>query len=243
MINREYHKWWSPALERDMEMLVFGHAGAKVLVFPTRGGRFYEYEELGVVNVLTDKIASGYLQLFCVDSVDTESFYCFWAHPSGRIRRHQQYEQYLLNEALPFMHRRNPHDCVIAHGCSLGAFHAANLAFRHPHLFRKLVAFSGRYDLTLSVECFDDLFGGFYNEDIYYHTPTHFLPNLECGRRLAHLANMEIVLVIGREDPFLENNLQLSRILHEKGIDHQLHIWDERAHRGYYWRLMAPQYL
>jgi esterase/lipase superfamily enzyme len=32
-----------------MELLVFGHAGPKVLVFPTRDGRFYEYENLGLV--------------------------------------------------------------------------------------------------------------------------------------------------------------------------------------------------
>ncbi|MEY3787833.1 MAG: hypothetical protein RLZ75_2040, partial [Pseudomonadota bacterium] len=48
-MNREYHKWWSDRLQRDMELLVFGHAGAKVLVFPSRFGRFYEYEKLGLV--------------------------------------------------------------------------------------------------------------------------------------------------------------------------------------------------
>jgi len=242
-MNREYHKWWSPALEREMELLVFGHAGAKVLVFPTRGGRFYEYEELRMVQRLESKVLAGHLQLFCVDSIDTESFYCFWAQPEGRIRRHQQYEEYLLSEVLPFMQHLNPDPCTIAHGCSLGAYHAANLAFRHPHLFHKLVALSGRYDLTHSVESFDDLFSGYYSDDIYFHTPTHFLPNLECDERLAHLRRMDIVLVIGQEDPFLGNNLQLSSILRDKGIDHQMHIWHERAHRGYYWRRMAPLYL
>ena len=46
-MKREYHKWYSPALGRDMELLVFGHGGARVLAFPTRCGRFYEYEERG----------------------------------------------------------------------------------------------------------------------------------------------------------------------------------------------------
>jgi esterase/lipase superfamily enzyme len=36
-MNREYHRWYSHRLGRDMELLIFGHAGAKVLVFPTRG--------------------------------------------------------------------------------------------------------------------------------------------------------------------------------------------------------------
>ncbi len=242
-VNREYHNWWSPILEREMELLVFGHAGPKVLVFPTRGGRFYEYENLRIVHSLAERLAAGEMQLYCVDGIDSESFYCWWAHPSGRIRRHMQYEQYLLEEVIPFMQEKNPRSGLVAHGCSLGAFHAANLAFRHPHLFDKLVAFSGRYDLTLSVEHFPDLFDGFYSDDIYYHTPSHFLPRLECPEILAELRRMEIVLVIGEEDPFRQNNIELSAVLCDKHIPHEFYLWGERAHRGYYWRRMAPLYL
>ncbi len=242
-MNREYYKWWSPNLQRDMETLVFGHSGAKVLIFPTRSGRFYEYENLRIVDRLRHKIDQGQLQLYCLDSLYSETFYCWWAHPSGRINRQQLYEKYIIDEVLPFMQKKNPHDCVISHGLSLGAFHAANIAFRHPHLFKKLVCFSGRYDLTLNVESFDDLLGGFYNEDIYFNTPTHFLPNLENDHQLNALRAMDIVLVIGKEDPFIENNVHLSRILASKGIHHQLHFWDHRAHSGYYWRRMAPIYV
>lgn len=242
-MNREYHKWWSVRLQRDMELLVFGHAGAKVLVFPTRGGRFYEYEKLGIVEALRHKLEQGHLQFCCVDSVDTESFYCWRAHPYGRIQRHIAYEDYILNEVLPFLQGKNPHECVISHGLSLGAFHAANIAFRHPHLFKKLAAFSGRYDLSLNVDCFADLFDGFYNEDIYFHTPTHFLPNLDCPWRLSNLRSMDIVLVIGDEDPFLHNNVHLSSILHQKNVNHQLLIWDGRAHSSKYWRRMASLYI
>lgn len=243
IVNREYHHWWSPHLERDMELLIFGHAGAKVLVFPTRGGRFYEYEELRIVDRLRPKLEQGHLQLFCVDSIDSESFYCWWAHPEGRINRHKQYEAYILNEVFPLMEEKNPHPCVISHGCSLGAFHAGNIAFRHPHLFQKLAAFSGRFDLTMEVEYFGDLFNGFYNEDIYFHTPAHFLTSLEGEEQLQHLRNMDIVLVVGAEDPFRENNEYICDLLRGKGANPALHVWDERAHRGYYWRRMAPLYI
>lgn len=242
-MRREYHRWYSGRVGRMMELLVFGHAGAKVLIFPTRDGRFYEYEKLRIVQQLAHKIEAGHLQLFCVDSVDHDALYCFWKHPAERIRHHIRFEDYILHEVMPFMHARNPHPCTIAHGCSLGAFHAANIAFRHPHLFQKLSAFSGRYDLTMQVESFTDLFNGYYDDNIYFHTPTHFLPNLDCDWRLHHLRQMDIVLVVGKEDPFLGNNHYLSHILRSKGIHHQLYEWDERAHRGYYWRRMAPLYL
>ncbi len=242
-MNREYHRWHSPHLGRDMELLIFGHAGARVLVFPTRDGHFYEYEDRGLVATLAPKIDAGQLQLYCVDSLDSESFYCHWCHPSGRIQRHLQFEAYVLHEVMPLMHGKNPHSGIIAHGCSLGAFHAANIAFRHPERFCKLVAFSGRYDLTHAVESFGNLFEGYYDEAIYHNTPTHFLPNLDCPWRLDQLRRMDIVLVIGRDDPFRGNNHHLSHILWDKGIPHALHEWDGRAHRGRYWRQMAPLYV
>jgi esterase/lipase superfamily enzyme len=240
---REYHCWHSPRLNRNMELLVFGHTGAKVLAFPTRDGRFYEYENLGIVDVLSAKIEAGHLQLYCVDSIDHESFYCFWRRPADRIQRHMQFEDYILNEVLPFMTRKNPHLCTIAQGCSLGAFHAANIAFRHPHLFQKLCAFSGRYDLTMSVDHFYDLFDNYYDDNIYFNTPTHFLPDLDCPWRIAQLRNMDIVFSIGKEDPFLGNNHYLSQILTTKGILHAMHEWDGRAHRGICWRQMALLYV
>ncbi|MBK1878258.1 esterase family protein [Pelagicoccus mobilis] len=242
-MNREYHKWWSPRLERQMELLVFGHSGTRVLVFPTRGGRFFEYENLGLVEQSRERIEAGELQLYCVDSVDAESFYCWWAHPHGRMQRHIRYENYILDEVFPLMELKNPGQPTISHGCSLGAFHAANIAFRHPQRFQKLVAFSGRYDLTLQVDDFRNLFDGYYCEDVFYNTPTHFLPGLDCDDRIDALRKMDITLVIGDQDPFRENNEHLSQILWDKGIWHGLRYWNGRAHRGRYWREMAPQFL
>ena len=69
-MKREYHKWYSKHLERDMELLVFGFSGAKVLFFPPRMGRFFDYEDWGVIASLEHKITNGDLQVFCVDSVD-----------------------------------------------------------------------------------------------------------------------------------------------------------------------------
>ena len=242
-MNREYHRWHSPHLNRDMELLVFGHAGAKVLVFPTRDGRFYEYENLGLVDTLSHRINGGTLQLFCVDSVFWESLYCFWSHPADRIHRHIRYEEYILREVLPFIAQKNGHPITISHGCSLGAYNAAAIAFRHPHLFQRLVAFSGRYDLTLNVESFRDLFDGHYDDRIYFHMPTHFLENLGDSGQMRALRRMDITLTIGAEDPFLGNNHHLSHILNSKQVPHQLYVWEGRAHQGRYWRHMASHYL
>jgi esterase/lipase superfamily enzyme len=242
-MRRDYHRWFSPRLHRDMELLIFGHAGAKVLMFPTRDGRFWEYETLGVVDSLAGKVEAGQLQLYCVEGLARETFYDKGLHPADRIRRHEAFEAYILHEVLPLMTAINPHDGTVAMGCSLGAFQAADLVLRHPHLFRKLVALSGRYDLTLQVEAFDDLFGGYYGDDVYFHTPTHFLPGLEGSWQLVRLREVEVVLAVGEEDPFLDNNRLFGRLLGEKGVRHQLHVWEGRAHRAGAWRAMAPLYV
>jgi esterase/lipase superfamily enzyme len=226
-----------------MELLIFGHAGAKVLMFPTRDGQFWEYEKLGVVASLAGKVDAGQLQLYCIEGLARESFYDEGRPPAERIRRHAAFEDYVLEEVLPLMAWNNPHECTMAMGCSLGAFQAASLSLRHPRLFRKLVAFSGRYDLTMKVEGFDDLFDGYYGDDVYFHTPMHFLPGLACPRRLEELRQLDIVLAVGEADPFLGNNRHLSRLLDEKCVRHHLHVWDGRAHRAGAWRKMAALYV
>ena len=242
-MHREYHKWFSPNLNRDMELLVFGHAGARVLVFPTRRGRFHEYEDLGLVNALADRIENGWLQLYCVDSVDRESIYNRYASPQDRIRRHSQYEQYILNEVLPLSRLKNSQPFMISHGCSLGAYHALNIALRHPQWFGKVAAFSGRYNLSEPVAEFRGLFDDYYDEEIYYHSPNHFLPNLNDGAILDNLRRMQIVMTIGAEDPFLHSNLNLSETLWAKNVSHELYLWDGRAHQAEDWQKMVQLYL
>ncbi|NJM07699.1 esterase family protein [Candidatus Gracilibacteria bacterium] len=242
-MHRAYHHWWSPQLDREMELLVFGHAGARVIVFPTRAGRFYDYENWGLVATLAQHLAAGWLQLFCVDSIDRESLYNFSRPPQERIARHAQYERYILEEVLPLTAHLNPNPTLVAHGCSLGAFHAANIALRHPAIFSKIVALSGRYDLTVRAGRYPALFDGYYDEAIYFHTPTHFVPHLCDEYALNALRHQEIILVVGEHDPCLLSAHQLSQALWDKNIWHALHIWRGEAHALPDWLPMVGMYL
>lgn len=242
-MNREYHKWYSTRLQRDMELLIFGHAGRPVIMFPTRMARFYDYENWGIIGALQDRIDAGDLQLFCVDSIDAESFYNLWVHPSARIYRHIQYEQYILHEVLPVIHEKNDNERVDAAGCSMGAYHAANIVLRHPQLFKKLVCMSGRYDLTWQIHDFKDLFDGYHNDNIYFNMPMQYMRNMQDENILKTIREVEIILAIGETDPFLENNQEFSNLLWDKKVPNQLFIWDNYAHRPRYWRKMVQLYL
>lgn len=241
-MKREYHKWYSPNLNRDMELLVFGYAGPKVLFFPPRMGRFYDYENWKIIANLEQKIKLGELQVFCVDSVDLESFYNTFKDPGYRINRHIKYENYVIEEVLELANLINPNKNIISAGCSLGAYHAVNIAMRHPNLFTKVVGMSGRYDLTKSCGYFKDLFNGFHNDFIYYNMPNQFLKNLTDPNLISQIKALEIILAIGKQDSFLESNYKLSNILNEKAISHQLFEWDEEAHKAYYWQDMVQIY-
>ena len=242
-MNREYHKWFSPILQRDMELLIFGHAGRAVLFFPTRTARFYDYENWGIIDAMRPQIDNGEVQLFCVDSIDAESFYNANIDPFTRIRRHLQYEQYLLNEVIPLMHLKNEGSYLETAGCSMGAYHAINFAMKYPWMFRKAVGISGRYDLTKTPGDFKDLLDGFNDESVYLNMPSQYMPNLTDDYLLAAVRNLEIIIAIGETDPFMTGNKEFSELLWERGIPNKFYVWDHNAHRPKYWRKMTPLYI
>ena len=133
--------------ERDMSLLVFGWGGRKILVFPTSQGRFYEYEDNKMIAAVADKLDNGEIQIYCVDSVDDESWYNKWAHPYWRLQRHLQYERYIVNDVFPLMCNKNWTPYTAVTGCSFGAYHAVNFAFRHPDMVNACISMGGAFDI------------------------------------------------------------------------------------------------
>jgi esterase/lipase superfamily enzyme len=107
-MTRDYHRWYSRSLDREMELLVFGHGGPPVVVFPSSMGAFFEYEDRGMVEAVRQKLDHGWLQLYCVSSVDSESWYARGRHPRQRLDRHLQYESYILGDVVPLIRHLNP---------------------------------------------------------------------------------------------------------------------------------------
>jgi len=234
---REYHKWFSSRLGREMELLVFGHAGLPVAAFPTSGGRFYELEERGIIGALADRIETGRLQLYCVDTVNEESWYNRRVPPRRRIARHIQYEDYLLNEVVPFLRSKNGDPRLVALGCSFGGYHAVNIALRHPDIFTGSLSLSGAFDLS-------SFLGGYYDLDCYLNLPTHYLPNLNDPWYLDRYRCNTCILATGWDDHCLDQNRNLDHVLGSKEIPHQLYIWDSwNSHDWPTWQRMVQLYL
>ena len=234
-MHREHHRWHSPSLGRDMELLQFGHSGARAIVFPSSMGRFFEWEDRGMIGALADQIERGWLQLWCVDSFDSESWYAKWKIAGDRAHAQAAYDAYLYNEVLPLTEHRNDNPFLITTGASFGAYHAMSFGLRHPDKVGRILGLSGLYDIREQT-------GGYSDETIYFHNPADFILG-EHGERLDAIRRMDIIIAIGRDDSMRPGNEEFSRRLDEKGIWHALRIWDGWAHDWPYWMQMVVKYI
>jgi len=235
-MKRDYRTWPSPALGRDMELLVFGERGTPVLVFPTSMGRFYQWEDFGMIAHLAPRIDEGLLQLWCVDSVDEESFYNKQGDPPERARRHLAYDRYLAEEVVPAVRAENPDPYLELIGASFGAFHAVALATRRPGIASRVIGLSGAYDAARWL-------GGSREDDAYFVNPLAFLPGLSDERLLRPLRETEFIIATGVDDPNVAGSRQVVAALQEKGVRAALHLWNGWAHDWPYWKEMVDTFL
>lgn len=235
-MHREYHKWYSPSLQRDMELLIYGHGGARVLVFPTSKGRFYEWPDRGMMNVVGDYIDRGHLQMYFVDSVDEESWYNWRAHPGYRAWRHHLYCEYLKNEVMPLSWSKNQTPYVITVGASFGAFHAMSFGLKYPEIVGRILAFSGFFDIRRFTD-------GYSDDMVYSYNPMQFIGGEHEHHRLEALRRTDIIMAVGRDDRLLEHSRQLSGLLWSKGIGNALREWDGWSHDWPYWERMLRAYI
>jgi esterase/lipase superfamily enzyme len=239
MPKEDYFRWFSPIIGGEMELLSYGGAGAPVIIFPTSWGRFYEWKDRSMIATLADKIDAGYIQLYCIDSLCSETWYNTSIHPHERVKRHNLVEAYIINEVIPFIRSRNPNNFLLTAGVSFGAYLAVNFAFKHPELIGKTVGVSGSYTIK-------GLLDGYYDEDCYFNDPIAYMSNLRDERLLSLIRRMEIFLVTSDWDLGIcrERTYQMSRILNERGIPHRLDDWGGGIiHDWPSWHRMIRHYL
>lgn len=236
----ETHRWWSPHLGQDMEFRVYGHAGKPAIVFPSQEGRLFEYEDFGMVEAVKPWLDAGKLRLITVDGLDGQTWLNTGIHPHHRALRANDYDSYIVNEIVPFVHGIAPGQGIMVTGCSMGGYHSANTFFRHPEKFDSLIAISGVYRLKLFIDDYMD-------QSVYFHTPLAYLPNLNDHNSLEHMRRGKIVVVVGQgewEDDMVEDTQNLERILKAKSIPARIDYWGHDVNHDWpWWRKMMPYFL
>lgn len=236
----EHHVWHTSRLGRDMGIRVYGHWGSPVLVFPTSGGDEWEFERQGMLDALGRHVDGGKVKLYCVNSVNNQSWYDKGAHPRHRSYVQSQYDAYVAEEVVPFVHShcQSPGIGITTTGASFGAYHAVNSLLKHPQLFRRCLGLSGVYDLRRFMD-------GDYDDNFYFNNPVDYVAGLSDPWYLEQLGSCDIRLVTGHgpwEHP--EWSYQLSEALSRRGIPHSVDNWGpEGGHDWPYWKRQMDRYL
>lgn len=238
-MHREIHQWFSPALQKEMPVSVYGHYGYALLMIPTAAADYLEYERFELISMLQPLIDEGRLKVFSVNSINTESWMNKAMEGAHKAIRHNQFNQYIFEEVIPFIQNKTSTDTpVISCGASFGALHAMNLFLKRPDMLQGVIAMSGVYDLTEYTD-------GFYDDQVYFNSPIHYIPNLTDHETLEKIRKGKIIIASGSgsfEDP--EANRRFSGVLNSKSIPHQLEIWGQDIHHDWTtWRKMLPEIL
>lgn len=236
-------RWFSERTRMEMNMCRWGTYGQPVLVFPTAGGDCEEIERFLMIKVLGPLLEAGRIKVYSVDSVaaavwgDTEMH---WRHKTWL---QNQFAGYVCREVVPAI----LNDCdgfdggVIVAGASIGAFNSMASICRFPELFRAAVCMSGTYDVERFVKGMD----GRSDENFYFSSPRHWLPNLDGGPQLAKLRERFILMAHGGgqwEDP--DQDWIMAKILGAKGVPNRVDPWGaDYDHDWPTWRTMLPKYL
>lgn len=208
------------------QVVVHGHWGRPVVVFPSEAGSAWDYLSNGMVDAVRWLLDAGRVKLYCVDSADGMTWADLSVPLEERARRHDWYERWVLEQVVPFARDDSGgREDFVATGCSLGAFHAANITLRHAHLFPHALCLSGSYDPTRWNAW------GERGDATYFHSPMDYVANLH-GDHLEWLrSRVRLVLVVGQGawevDPTgaLPSTRELAALLAEKGLPHELDVW------------------
>lgn len=180
---RDAISYHSNVLGEDLGVIVYGMTGYPIIVFQTQDSKCTNYEDFGMISVLADYIDGGKVQLFCVDSIDQES----WSNTNGdkswRAQRQEDYFRFVTDELVPYVHDRNGSDLrPLATGCSMGATHSAIAALRRPDLFQGCIALSGVYRTSF-------FFGDWMDENLYMNDMVQLLHDLPADHPYIDLYN------------------------------------------------------
>jgi esterase/lipase superfamily enzyme len=223
-----------------MEIAIYGHYGFPLLMFPSAGADYLEYERFYMIDSIRPFIDEGKVKVFSINSINSESWLNHKIPARQKAVRHQQYNRYITDEVMPYIRNAMGGEArPITCGVSLGAFHAANSLFRRPDLFDGCLGLSGIYDLKQYTN-------GYYDEDVYFNSPIDYLPNLGEGEHLNMLRGKQHIHFLSGEGPYEapQASWNIANALGAKGIPNNVEIWGrEWSHDWPTWRDMLPSYM
>jgi esterase/lipase superfamily enzyme len=232
-------------IDRTLTMIAYGHWGRPVLVFPSEAGHAWDFENNGMVDAVRWLIDEGRIKLYCVDSLDADTWSDKGLPLEERARRHGVYHRWLTDTVLPWIQDDTSHDAeLITLGCSLGAYHAVQFSLQRADVAPLAIGLSGNYDPS-SWRAW-----GESGDAAYFANPTAYVPNLH-GDHLGWLQHrLSVLLVVGQgtwethPTRSLPGTKTMAGLLQEKGIRCELDLWGyEVSHDWIWWQRQLAHHL
>jgi len=226
----QYMKTYSHELQREMECKFYGHGGKPVLFIPCQDGRFFDFENFNMTDTWGRWLESGEVTVMSIDTIDLETYSDTVTPAYDRVRRHEAWMRYIINEAVPMLMERTGRGDVITFGCSLGATHALNLFLRFPDTIRGTLSISGIYDSNYG-------FGDYMDEYVYNNSPVHYMQNMTYGHPYIEKYNSGrgIVCVGTGAWEIPDSTFALKNIFEDKGIDIWVDVWGSDVNHDWPW--------
>ena len=236
-MHRSITSWYSPALSKEMPIVTYGHYGFALLLIPTAAADYLEYERFQLIDALAPFIESGKMKVYSIDSMNKESWLNNEMHPPHKAIRHNQFNEYVFQEVVPFIRNTSGNDIMIyTCGASFGALHAMNLFLKRPDIINGCISMSGVYNLAEYTK-------GYWDDQVYFNSPEHYMPELHDPWYLDRIrSSHHIHIYTGSgdyEDP--EASKRFAGVLYNKGIWYDLDVWGhDIKHDWPTWRKMLP---
>jgi esterase/lipase superfamily enzyme len=242
-MNRRHATLHSDALGSGLGVIAYGHYGRPVLAFPSQQGNCHDYEDQGMVDAIAGLIEAGRVKLYCVDTIDGQTWHDGSLPLEERARRHGYYEGWIVDQLVPYIAADSGGEQeIIVTGPSFGAFHAANFALKRADLFPLAICQSGIYDVSA-------VGWGERGEAVYFNNPADYVAHLH-GDHLDWLrGRVSLLLLCGQgqwEDTTgaLESSKAFAATLAGKGIRHELDLWGHDVpHDWPSWRAQIAHHL
>lgn len=236
------HIQHSRILGRDLPFAVLGHTGMPVMVFPTQNGRCTDFHDFRMPETIVDHINAGRVQLFCVDSIDRETWFDKNGDKSHRSWLQEMWFRYCTEEFMPLMLQINgTHRAPITMGCSMGATHALNTFLRRPDLFNGVIALSGAYDARY-------FFGDYMDSNLYNNSIVDYMAGIAPDHAYIPMFNTRsIYICTGQgawEEEMIRTTKMVRKIFEEKGIRACIDFWGHDVNHDWpWWRKQFPYFL
>ena len=211
----------SKGLDEDLVVNVYGTAGQPVMVFAPQGQDPENLEDVGLVDELAEYVDAGAIQLFCVSSIDNET----WGgtgDATERAARQEAYYQAVCDEIVPLVHEASGTDARL-------------------DLFQGCMCLSGVYDSRR-------YFGDWMDATLYDNTPCAFLPNMPADHPYVALYNKRQLLFCSGQEASEAESLRTTREIDANlvrlGVDAWCDYWGgDVSHTWYWWKKQVDYFL